>query len=474
MSDFSRTKRKTAPLIIALILLLASVRPTAAQGSGENPVYIVQPGENLTQIAQKFGISVQELISANSIVNSDLISEGTQLIIPGIEGISGVLVTKPVAFGESLPAILRKNKISVENFKKLNPVTSPAEIYVGSTLILPENSSNEETTNRIVLRENDSLVSAAVSSGQNPWYLAKMNGIKYLVALPGSQLFYHSEMEARSVSPFSDRITSIEILPLPLVQGHTTIVRVFAKEAVKLSGSVNDKSIRFFYDQESDFYYATHGVHAMADNGLVPLAVNGTFEDGSSFTAQQMVLLSSGQYRNEEITVEETTIELDIIQAENAQVQQIVTQVSDQKLWQGPFRFPVDGSLSDDTIGFTSLFGSRRSYNNGQYSGYHGGLDFEIRLNILNIYAPAPGLVVYTGSMNIRGNTTFIDHGQGVFSGYAHQEEISVAVGDYIQAGQIIGQIGGTGRVTGKHLHWDIWVNGTPVDPFDWIENTYP
>ena len=52
--------------------------------------------------------------------------------------------------------------------------------------------------------------------------------------------------------------------------------------------------------------------------------------------------------------------------------------------------------------------------------------------------------------------------------------EISVQEGEYVQTRQIIGQIGGTGRVTGKHLHWDIWVNGTPVDPFDWVENSYP
>jgi murein DD-endopeptidase MepM/ murein hydrolase activator NlpD len=91
-----------------------------------------------------------------------------------------------------------------------------------------------------------------------------------------------------------------------------------------------------------------------------------------------------------------------------------------------------------------------------------------------NIYASAPGRVVFAGPMTIRGNTTFIDHGQGVYSGYAHQSEIMVKVGDQVQAGQIIGLIGSTGRVTGPHLHWDIWVNGNQVDPFDWVENNYP
>jgi murein DD-endopeptidase MepM/ murein hydrolase activator NlpD len=74
----------------------------------------------------------------------------------------------------------------------------------------------------------------------------------------------------------------------------------------------------------------------------------------------------------------------------------------------------------------------------------------------------------------VRGNTTFIDHGWGVFTGYLHQSEIDVAVGDVIQTGQTIGLVGGTGRVTGPHLHWEIWVGGVPVDPLDWVANSYP
>jgi murein DD-endopeptidase MepM/ murein hydrolase activator NlpD len=92
----------------------------------------------------------------------------------------------------------------------------------------------------------------------------------------------------------------------------------------------------------------------------------------------------------------------------------------------------------------------------------------------LNIYAAAPGKVIYSGQMNIRGNTLFIDHGQGVVSGYAHMQEFRVNAGDFVEQGQLIGLIGKTGRVTGPHLHWDIWVNRTPVDPFDWVENRYP
>ena len=122
----------------------------------------------------------------------------------------------------------------------------------------------------------------------------------------------------------------------------------------------------------------------------------------------------------------------------------------------------------------TSYFGNRRSYNNGQYNGFHGGLDFEVRLNSLNVYASASGIVAFSGPMEIRGNTLFIDHGQGIYTGYAHLNQVFVSTGDLVESGQLIGEIGKTGRVTGPHLHWDIWVNSNQVDPFDWIHNSYP
>ena len=74
----------------------------------------------------------------------------------------------------------------------------------------------------------------------------------------------------------------------------------------------------------------------------------------------------------------------------------------------------------------------------------------------------------------MRGNATFIDHGEGIYTGYFHQEEIYVSVGQQVQAGELIGKIGGTGRVTGPHLHWEVWVNGVQVNPLDWLNQVYP
>ncbi|NMC53043.1 MAG: M23 family metallopeptidase, partial [Chloroflexi bacterium] len=84
------------------------------------------------------------------------------------------------------------------------------------------------------------------------------------------------------------------------------------------------------------------------------------------------------------------------------------------------------------------------------------------------------GKVVFAGPLDVRGNAVILDHGHGVFSGFWHQSEILVSVGDTLSAGQQIGLIGTTGRSTGPHLHWEVWVNGVQVNPYDWVVNAYP
>ena len=467
--------KRLISVIITLIFITQNSTIIFAQENTGNPVYIVQPGENLTEIAEKFNISVQEIISINGIIDSNLISAGTELIIPGLEGVSGLLLTSPVQVGETLNVILRKNNISLGNFLKINKITSPSEIFVGTNLILPDNDVNDlHTNNSLVINEDTSIFSNTVTNGLNRWYLEKFNNDIFPTNLPGETFYYFSEKASNFASSFSPFIQKIELSPLPIVQGHTAVIKIYPILPVNLTGTLNGKELHFFPDSTGQMYYTLDGIHALEEPGLVPLILNGEFENGDSFQIDQMVLLSSGGYVKETLTVESTLIAEELNIEESQKIQNLFEPVSNEKLWTDVFRFPVDGSLSDQSIEFSSYFGNRRSYNNGQYFGFHGGLDFYVVLNTLNIYAPAPGRIIYAGPMDIRGFTTFIDHGQGVVSGYGHQNEILVEVGQTVETGQLIGIIGNTGRVTGPHLHWDIWVNGNQVDPFGWINNQYP
>ncbi|MBW7857288.1 MAG: M23 family metallopeptidase [Leptonema sp. (in: Bacteria)] len=93
----------------------------------------------------------------------------------------------------------------------------------------------------------------------------------------------------------------------------------------------------------------------------------------------------------------------------------------------------------------------------------HRGTDFR-GVTGAPIFAVAPGTVVLAQQMYYEGGFTLVDHGNGIKIGYMHQSRIHVKVGDKIQAGQVIGDVGATGMVTGSHLHLSVWVNGIPGD----------
>jgi murein DD-endopeptidase MepM/ murein hydrolase activator NlpD len=146
----------------------------------------------------------------------------------------------------------------------------------------------------------------------------------------------------------------------------------------------------------------------------------------------------------------------------------VVAPVTPERLWDGPFVVPAPYTES-----FPSRFGSRRNYNGTGYNYYHAGLDFYGGMGTA-ITAPASGRVVLAEALTVRGKTTILDHGWGVYSAYLHQSEILVSPGDVVEQGQTIGRVGATGRVTGPHLHWEVWVGGVPVDPQFWVERAYP
>jgi murein DD-endopeptidase MepM/ murein hydrolase activator NlpD len=176
------------------------------------------------------------------------------------------------------------------------------------------------------------------------------------------------------------------------------------------------------------------------------------------------------------LTVDPSTIDPSVTKPEDAQWTALAGPATPQKYWNEPFQLPSplpkDYCLESGDC-WTSRFGNRRSYNGGPYSFFHTGLDIAGGEGT-EIFAPAPGVVVFAGPLTVRGNATMIDHGWGVYSGYMHQSEIKVKVGDRVEEGQVIGLVGGTGRVEGPHLHWEVWVGGVQVDPLEWLESSFP
>ncbi|MCE7919022.1 MAG: M23 family peptidase, partial [Chloroflexi bacterium CFX1] len=258
-------------------------------------------------------------------------------------------------------------------------------------------------------------------------------------------------------------------------QGGTGVISIVAQPGVSLGGALVDRPLHFFPDQDG-VQTALQGVHALLEPGVHPLRLEATLPDGSVQSYEQLILIVSGNYPEDPLLyVDPATIDPASTEPELQQLISITTPATPNRLWVGDFISPAI-AYAESTY-FTSRFGNRRTYI-GQgttlsIQGFHTGLDFGGGEGY-QISAPAAGVVAFAGPWTVRGNATVIDHGWGVYSGIWHQSKIDVQVGQSVNKGDVIGLVGGTGRVTGAHLHWELWVNGIQVDPLDWLNQTYP
>lgn len=182
--------------------------------------------------------------------------------------------------------------------------------------------------------------------------------------------------------------------------------------------------------------------------------------------ASQALSVRARDYGTRKITVDAKFMELDAQtlarnQDETARQKAVYAQVTPARLWQGPWRMPLDSTV-------VGVFG-RRSLVNGQPRSPHGGLDLRGALGT-PILAPAAGRVALVLDTYFSGLVVLVDHGLGVVSAYRHLSQALVQAGQSVRPGQTIGLVGASGRVTGPHLHYDVHLDGARVDPTAWTE----
>ena len=136
--------------------------------------------------------------------------------------------------------------------------------------------------------------------------------------------------------------------------------------------------------------------------------------------------------------------------------------ISETRSWADPLAPPVSGCM-------TSPFGVKRLHNGKPTGEYHGGVDQRTPEGEA-IRAVAAGTVIFAKQFNVLGNAVGIDHGQGLESMYLHMTRLVVISGATVQRGDILGYAGSTGRSTGPHLHWVLYVNSINVNPAQWIK----
>jgi murein DD-endopeptidase MepM/ murein hydrolase activator NlpD len=126
---------------------------------------------------------------------------------------------------------------------------------------------------------------------------------------------------------------------------------------------------------------------------------------------------------------------------------------------------PIDGPLPTSEI--SSGFGGRPDPFTEE-AAFHSGIDFSAAKGA-DVFATAPGIVVFAGPRGAYGNTVEIDHGYGIRTRYGHLSRISVPLGQQLARGAIIGKVGSTGRSTGPHVHYEVWYDNAVRDPGKFI-----
>lgn len=461
-------------LRMALFLLALGwicLLPASVFAQAPEPVYIVQAGDSLYAIAQRFGTTVEALVARNNIVDAALIIPGTELVIPGYEGVSGVLSYREISYGETLSTLSVRHAVSEEVLIKLNRVVHPNRLYVGQSIIYPQSESDGDlgVARHLLIMSDETQLEFAARHALNPWSVSGPAGtLERSWILPGESLLLPESQGG--LYAFFEPLREVSITPSRATQGRTIVISVELDTLATLSGRLGDRELSFHALEENRFV-ALQGIHALATPGLYDLEIflAEQVEGKEILSFSQPLRVVSGNYGFDPILrVPPETIDPEKMGTEDDLINSIISQVTHEKYWKGVFQFP-----SSYTEAFPSLFGSRRNYNEVGYLWYHTGLDFYGGVGT-PILAPARGQVVFAGSLDVRGDVTFIDHGWGVFTGYLHQSEILVSPGDWVEAGQEIGRVGRTGRVTGPHLHWEIWVGSVPVDPIEWTSASFP
>jgi len=159
-----------------------------------------------------------------------------------------------------------------------------------------------------------------------------------------------------------------------------------------------------------------------------------------------------------------------LAQEEGRKVAAALRVLSAVRLWQGPFRVPVRGTVTSP-YGVVSVYcradcvGSQR--RQGQIRGFHRGVDLAAAAGT-PVYAANDGIVRLAATLPLSGVAVLIDHVMGIVTSYLHQSALLVRPGQRVRRGEILGRVGSTGLSTGPHLHWGFRINGVHVDPMPW------
>ncbi len=218
------------------------------------------------------------------------------------------------------------------------------------------------------------------------------------------------------------------------------------------------------FQPEERGYGALLGIPVEGDDTL---AVSLRFTRmGKVDTMLLRLAVTEPDYPRERISVPPRMVQYDNatrarVESEGARAREVSRRSHDTpRLWSAPLVLPRTSRI-------TSPYGGAREYN-GKVTSRHTGTDFAGAVGT-PVVATARGVVAMVADFYLAGQAVYLDHGAGLVSGYFHLSQVGVAAGDTVSAGQRIGAVGRTGRVTGPHLHWIVRYGAISIDPMTMV-----
>ncbi|MEX1018419.1 MAG: LysM peptidoglycan-binding domain-containing protein [Litorilinea sp.] len=397
--------------------------PGRVHAQTEPGTYTVVPGDSLSALADRFGVTLEELQRVNGIADPNLLEVGQILILPGAgappPSQASTLPTVRAVPGDTLGRIAGRLDVELATLAALNGLDEAARLFPGQPIYLPADRAAQVAENTI--------------------------------------LRFGAVLQAN--------------VPAALRQGRTGRIRVDTRRPIELRATWNGLPISF----------TPNGTNPLRQTALIPapaliapasyqLVVAYTAANGRELSYTWPIAVVDGGYDSQVINLPPdrgALLEPEIVADETAKVVAVWSHTSPHLLWNAPFLRPVAAEYPT-----TSPFGTRRAYNAGPFSDYHAGQDFGVPTGI-PVLVPGDAIVAMAAPLTVRGNAVILDHGRGIYSGYWHLNEINVEEGMLVQAGDVLGTVGNTGLSTGAHLHWELRIHGIAVDPMQFLEEGF-
>lgn len=470
-----------------LLGLLAASLSAQDQPSGVT-IHVVQRGENLFRIALRYGFTTEALAEYNGIADPSSIQVGQRLLIPAdTQSAAAQDVIHIVQAGETLRSIADFYGKTVDELSALNALEDVNAIYIGQPLLINQ-AANVPSVDVLapepaglarldaqqpsvfhIVQGGETLFRIAASYGLTVHELARANSITDPTLIyAGQQLIIPGVTPPHLALDLPEAISTFDVVPLILVEGNTGRYRITTTRSATVTGNFLGRPLAVAAEDNNSRHTAFAGIPVGLQAGIYPLNLTVADSDSSVTNFTVNIQVVSGGYGAQNITLPQEKMSLLAPEIENSELAllgQITSTFNPERYFDGPMGLPAAAAMN-------APFGTVRAYNGGAFDRYHYGADFAGAPGS-PILASAPGRVVLADTLAIRGIVTVIDHGWGVFSTYSHQAERYVQAGEFVTAGQVIGAVGSSGRATGAHLHWEIWVNGVPVDPLQWVSQVF-